>query len=81
MRLYAIPLFHLRNLSSVYIPADGKYIMGGKNYERLEPLRERMALAGLGSETHADSVGPRLFGRVSGAPIQPLQDKRGNETD
>ena len=29
MRLYVIPTLHLRNVSSVYIPADGKYANGG----------------------------------------------------
>ena len=29
MKLYVIPISHLRNVSSVYIPADGKYAIGG----------------------------------------------------
>ena len=29
MKLYVIPISHLRNISSVYIPADGKYAIGG----------------------------------------------------
>ncbi len=28
MKLYVIPLTHLRNVSSVYIPAEGKYATG-----------------------------------------------------
>ena len=30
MRLYVIPLTHLRNVSSVYIPAEGKYAGSSK---------------------------------------------------
>ena len=29
MKLYVIPTLHLRNISFVYIPADGKYAIGG----------------------------------------------------
>src|ERR1044071_8004551 len=49
MKLYVIPTLHLRNISFVYIPADGevRHRWQHKTQERLEPVRERMAFAGL----------------------------------
>jgi hypothetical protein len=34
MKLYVIPLNHLRNISSVYIPAEGKYAVGNSHKPR-----------------------------------------------
>src|ERR1044071_3461265 len=50
---------HLRNVSSVYIPADGKYAIGGskKTQERLEPVQGSMALAVL--ENKSDIINRR----------------------
>ena len=41
MKLYVIPILHLRNAPSVYIPADGKYAIGSskkpkKDWNRYE---------------------------------------------
>lgn len=40
MKLYVIPTAHLRNVASVYIPADGKYVMGSSKKPRKDALRE-----------------------------------------
>jgi hypothetical protein len=39
MRVYVIPLTHLRNVSSVYIPADGKYTVGSGRKPRKDWTR------------------------------------------
>jgi hypothetical protein len=39
MNLYVIPLTHLRNISSVYIPANGKYAIGGSKKPRKDWTR------------------------------------------
>jgi hypothetical protein len=39
MKLYVIPLSHLRKVSSVYIPANGKYAIGGSKKPRKDWTR------------------------------------------
>jgi hypothetical protein len=39
MRLYVIPLTHLRNVSSVYIPVEGKYAVGNSHKPRKDWTR------------------------------------------
>ena len=39
MKLYVIPTSHLRNVSSVYIPADGKYAVGSSKKPRKDWTR------------------------------------------
>jgi hypothetical protein len=34
MKLYVIPLTHLRNIASVYIPANGKYAISSSHKPR-----------------------------------------------
>ena len=39
MKLYVIPLTHLRNISAVYIPANGKYAVGSSKKPRKDWTR------------------------------------------
>jgi hypothetical protein len=39
MKLYVIPLTHLQNISSVYIPANGKYATGSSKKPRKDWTR------------------------------------------
>ena len=39
LKLYVIPLTHLRNISSVYIPANGKYVTGNSKKPRKDWTR------------------------------------------
>jgi hypothetical protein len=39
MKLYVIPTSHLRNVSAVYIPADGKYAVGSSKKPRKDWTR------------------------------------------
>ena len=39
MKLYVVPLTHLRNVSSVYIPAEGKYAVGSSKKPRKDWTR------------------------------------------
>jgi hypothetical protein len=43
MRLYVVPLTHLRNISSVYIPVDGKYAVGSSKKPRKDWTRYERA--------------------------------------
>jgi hypothetical protein len=43
MRLYVIPLTHLRNVSSVYIPVEGKYAVGNSHKPRKDWTRYERA--------------------------------------
>jgi hypothetical protein len=43
MKLYVIPLTHLRNISSVYIPANGKYVTGSSKKPRKDWTRYERA--------------------------------------
>jgi hypothetical protein len=39
MRLYVIPLTHMRNISSVYLPAEGKCAVGSSKKPRKDWTR------------------------------------------
>lgn len=56
MRLYVIPLTCLRNLSAVYIPADGKYAVGHNVKPHTDWTRFEQAwhLLDSGGRTHDD---------------------------
>jgi hypothetical protein len=43
MKLYVIPTSHLRNISSVYIPSDGKYAVGSSKKPRKDWTRYETA--------------------------------------
>ncbi|HYT55979.1 MAG TPA: hypothetical protein VEQ38_14820 [Verrucomicrobiae bacterium] len=49
MKLYVIPLTHLRNISSIYIPANGKYAVGSSKKPRKDWTRYEGAWHLLGS--------------------------------
>jgi len=51
MKLYVIPTSHLRNVSSVSIPADGKYAIGGRKKPKKDWNRYENAWHWLGSGT------------------------------
>jgi hypothetical protein len=53
MKLYVIPLTHLRNISSVYIPANGKYATGSSKKPRKDWTRYEEAWHLLDSATRA----------------------------
>jgi hypothetical protein len=52
MKLYVIPLTHLRTISSVYIPANGKYAVGNSNKPRKDWTRYEDAWHLLDSAGH-----------------------------
>jgi hypothetical protein len=53
MKLYVIPTAHLRTISSVYIPADGKYAGGGSKKPQKDWTRYEEAWHLLDSATRA----------------------------
>jgi hypothetical protein len=53
MKLYIIPTSQLRNVSSVYIPADGEYAEGGGKKPRKDWTRYAEAWHWLDSATRA----------------------------
>jgi hypothetical protein len=53
MRVYVIPLTHLRNISSVYIPANGKYATGSSKKPQKDWTRYEGAWHLLDSATRA----------------------------
>ncbi len=58
MKLYVIPLTHLRNISSVYIPANGKYQTGSSKKPRKDWTRYEEAwhlLSGVKVRTNSGS--------------------------
>jgi hypothetical protein len=52
MKLYVIPTSHLRNVSAVYIPADGKYAVGSSKKPRKDWTRYEEAWHLLDSAGH-----------------------------
>jgi hypothetical protein len=52
MKLYVVPLTHLRNVTSVYIPVEGKYAVGSSHKPRKDWTRYERACHLLGSAGH-----------------------------
>jgi hypothetical protein len=58
MKVYVVPLTHLRNVSSVYLPVDGKYAIGNSNKPRKDWTHyeeARHLLGGVKVRTHSGS--------------------------